>query len=138
MSFFFQAKERKRDNERCIEFRRVLYRSVSTSKERKKKKKKKKKKPHAHMAAQRHKKHIHTAQPNSSNTIPPLAQLHIFTVPAFLINWHIDTIKGRDPAVVMESHIATRCVFVGPPAAHPVARAIRQCLAVGFMVPTTQ
>lgn len=48
----------------------------------------------------------------------------LVSVPAFLVNWHVDAMKGRDPAVVMKSHIATRCVFVRPAAAHPVARAI--------------
>lgn len=56
----------------------------------------------------------------------------------FFINWHIDAMKYRDPSIVMKSHIATRCVFMGSSAAHPIARAIRQRLAVGLMVPTTK
>lgn len=54
------------------------------------------------------------------------------------VDRHINAVERRDPAVIMETHIAARRVPAGAMATHPVPWAIRQRLAVRLVVPATQ
>lgn len=59
-------------------------------------------------------------------------------LPGFLIDWHVYTMEGGHPAVVMETDIAAGRVFVGAVATHPVPGAVGQRLAVGLVVPAAE
>ena len=68
--------------------------------------------------------HTHKALRNKKGTSCPCPlspSLRVLALPGFLVNWHVDAVEGRDPAVVVETHVAARRVLVRAVAAHPVA-----------------
>ena len=77
--------------------------------------------------------HTHTHTRTHAHT-----HTHSVVNEASPVDRHIDAMERWYPAVVMETHIAARCIPVGTMATHPVPGAVWKRLAVRLVVPAAQ